>query len=173
MTEANDKRAEPTRMWSKNEVTRSAAHGIFTIERTYDSPAANVFQAFSDVTAKSRWFSGEEGRWQLLERKMDFRVGGRERLSGKWGGGVTSTFDAVYHDIIPNERIIYTYEMHLDDRKISVSLATVELKSVDAGRTMLKVTEQGVFLDGYEDAGSREQGTGFLLDRLGASLATE
>ncbi len=32
------------------------------------------------------------------------------------------------------------------------------------------VTEQGAFLDGYDDAGSREQGTGFLLDRLGASL---
>jgi hypothetical protein len=32
------------------------------------------------------------------------------------------------------------------------------------------VSEQGAFLDGYDDAGSRERGTGFLLDRLGASL---
>jgi hypothetical protein len=32
------------------------------------------------------------------------------------------------------------------------------------------VTEQGAFLDGYDDAGSRERGTGFLLDSLGASL---
>jgi len=27
-----------------------------------------------------------------------------------------------------NERIVYACEMHLDDRKISVSLATVEIK---------------------------------------------
>jgi hypothetical protein len=45
------------------------------------------------------------------------------------------------------------------------------MKRAGANRTALTVTEQGVFLDGYEDAGSREIGTGFLLDRLGASLA--
>ena len=59
---------------------------------------------------------------------MDFRVGGRERVKGGFDGGVTTTFDAVYHDIVPRERIIYTYEMHLDDRKISVSLATLQIK---------------------------------------------
>jgi hypothetical protein len=35
---------------------------------------------------------------------------------------------------------------------------------------VLKVTEQGAFLDGYDDAGSREQGAGVLLEALGASL---
>lgn len=56
--------------------------------------------------------------------------------------------------------------MHLNDRKISVSLATFELKAAGAG-TRLILTEQGVFLDGYNDAGSRERGSGFLLDALG------
>ena len=37
--------------------------------------------------------------------------------------------------------------------------------------TRLIVTEQGAFLDGYDDAGSREHGTRLLMDRLGASLA--
>jgi hypothetical protein len=59
--------------------------------------------------------------------------------------------------------------MHLNDRKISVSLATMQLKA-DGARTTLKVSEQGAFLDGYDDAGSRERGTGFLLDALGRSL---
>lgn len=68
-----------------------------------------------------------------------------------------------------NERLVYAYEMHIDDRKISVSLATIELKAVGVG-TRLAVTEQGAFLDGYDDAGSREHGTGLLLDKLGASL---
>lgn len=149
---------------------RSVVHASFEISRTYDAPAERLFRAFSDETAKSKWFSGEEGRWQLLERKMDFRIGGRERLKGRWEGGVASAFDAIYHDIIQNERIIYTYEMHLDDRKISVSLATIQLTAEGPRRTKLTVTEQGAFLDGYDDAGSRELGTGFLLDRLGASL---
>jgi hypothetical protein len=59
--------------------------------------------------------------------------------------------------------------MHLDEKKISVSLATMQLKS-EGGKTKLMVTEQGAFLDGYHDAGAREQGTGLLLDALGASL---
>ncbi|HEY3636730.1 MAG TPA: SRPBCC family protein [Rhizomicrobium sp.] len=166
--------AELARMWYKNDSTvPGAAHSIFTIERTYDSPVERLFRAFSDMTAKSKWFGGDPGRLEILEREMDFRVGGRERLKGRWEGGVTSTFDAIYHDIIPNQRIIYTYEMHLDDRKISVSLATVEMKALGKNRASLKVTEQGVFLDGYEDAGSRERGTNFLLDRIATSLAED
>jgi uncharacterized protein YndB with AHSA1/START domain len=100
---------------------------------------------------------------------MDVRVGGTERVKGRWEGGVVSTFDATYHDVIPNARLVYGYVMHLDDKKISVSLATMQL-SAQGGKTTLKVTEQGAFLDGYDDAGSREHGTGFLLDALGASL---
>jgi len=60
--------------------------------------------------------------------------------------------------------------MWLDEMKISVSLATMQMMPAGPGRTTLKVTEQGAFLDGYDDAGSRERGTGFLLDKLGASL---
>jgi hypothetical protein len=62
--------------------------------------------------------------------------------------------------------------MHLDDKKISVSLATMQLMSEDGG-TKLMVAEQGAFLDGYDDAGAREHGTGYLLERLGASLNAE
>jgi uncharacterized protein YndB with AHSA1/START domain len=101
---------------------------------------------------------------------MDVRSGGREYVKGRWEGGTVSTFDAIYHDVIPNERLVYSYQMHLDDRKISVSLATLQLRPQD-GKTTLTVTEQGAFLDGYDDAGSREQGTGHLLDALGRSLS--
>jgi hypothetical protein len=34
----------------------------------------------------------------------------------------------------------------------------------------LRVAEQAVSLDGYEDNGSREHGTNALIDRLAASL---
>ena len=97
------------------------------------------------------------------------RPGGREHVKGRWESGVVVTYDALYHDVVADERIVYAYEMHLDERKISVSLATLELKP--AGRdTRLVMTEQGAFLDGYDNAGSRERGTNFLLDALGNSL---
>ena len=100
---------------------------------------------------------------------MEVRPGGRERVSGRWTSGMVTTFDAVYFDVVANRRLVYAYEMHLDERKISVSLATLELEPVEAG-VRLVVTEQGAFLDGFEDAGAREHGAGLLLDRLGASL---
>jgi uncharacterized protein YndB with AHSA1/START domain len=148
---------------------RSVVHGVFHLERTYDATPEQVYKALSDEAAKNRWFYGPQG-WRPIERFMDFRVGGRERAKGRLEGGVTTTFDAIYHDIVPRERIVYTYEMHLDERKISVSLATLQIEPAGSGRTKLKVSEQGAFLDGYDDAGSREHGTGILLDQLGASL---
>ncbi len=149
--------------------SRSVVHGMFHLERTYDAPVARVWRALTDEAAKQKWFGGTHGRWEQLERRMDVRVGGSERLRGRWEGGVVSTFDAIYHDVVPNERLVYSYEMHLDEKKISVSLATLQL-AAKGGKTTLRVTEQGAFLDGYEDGGSREQGTGQLLDALGASL---
>ncbi|HVJ53275.1 MAG TPA: SRPBCC family protein [Aliidongia sp.] len=161
---------EVVRMQGGSETgVRSVVHATFHLERTYSAPVARVWQALTDVAAKQRWFGGTGGRWELIERQMDVRVGGRERLKGRWEGGIVSTFDAVYHDVIPNQRLVYTYEMHLDDKKISVSLATMQLQA-EGGKTTLMVTEQGAFLDGYDDAGSREHGTGHLLDALGASL---
>jgi len=54
--------------------------------------------------------------------------------------------------------------------KYAFPLTTMELERESPGRTVLKVTEQGAFLDGYDDDGSRERGTAFLLDKLGESL---
>ncbi len=150
--------------------TSSAVHDTFRIERSFEAPVELLYRALSDVDAKSQWFAGPAPQWKLLERTMDFRVGGHERLRGQWEGGMVSTFDATYHDIVGNERIVYSYTMHLDQRKISVSLATLELKALGPRRTALALTEQGVFLDGYRDEGSREKGTGQLLDRLAESL---
>ena len=149
--------------------TRSVVHAHFNLKRTYDAQVARVWRAFTDEQAKQKWFAGTPGRWELLERRMDVRVGGGERVKGRWEGGVVSTFDATYHDVIPNERLVYSYVMHLDEKKISVSLATIELRA-EGGKTNVSVTEQGAFLDGYDDADSREQGTRHLLDALGASL---
>jgi uncharacterized protein YndB with AHSA1/START domain len=147
----------------------SVVHATFHLERVYDATPARVFAALTTVEGKAAWFSGDDGRWELIERTMDVRPGGRERLKGKWAGGDVTDFQAVYHDVVENERLVYAYDMFHNDRKLSVSLATFELKPEDSG-TRLTLTEQGAFLDGYDDAGSREHGTNILLDRLGASL---
>jgi uncharacterized protein YndB with AHSA1/START domain len=70
---------------------------------------------------------------------------------------------------VPGKRIVYTYDMHLDDDRISVSLATVDIEKDNDG-TRLTLTEQGVFLDGHDRPADREHGTNALMDTLGAHL---
>jgi len=76
----------------------------------------------------------------------------------------------LYFDVVPEKRLVYTYDMYWQDKKISVSLATIEFVLAGKG-TKLVVTEQHAFLDGYEDAGSRERGTRGLIENLGVALA--
>ncbi len=148
--------------------SRSAVHGSFTITRNWKVSSAKVFAAFADEAAKDKWFGGLPG-WEKLKKAFDFREGGHEHLSGRHPNGMVSAFDCVYRDIIPNERIVYSYVMHLDGKKISVSQACIEFKADGAG-TKLVVREDGIFLDGYDDKGSREHGTNLLMDLLGKTL---
>jgi uncharacterized protein YndB with AHSA1/START domain len=144
--------------------TPSATHATFVIEREYAHPPAKVFAAFADAQTKAKWFGGPEG-WEKSNHKLDFRVGGKESVSGGPPGGPVHSYNAEYWDIVENARIVSAYEMHIDTRRISVSLATMEFKPNDVGTTFV-LTEQGVFLDGYDDAGERERGTRELLNQL-------
>jgi uncharacterized protein YndB with AHSA1/START domain len=151
------------------ELTAAAAtHGAFTIERVFKATPAQVFHAFVDPAAKQRWFAGGDDQ-TIVERTMDVRPGGRERVVGHWKSGMRTQFDAVYFDVVANRRLVYAYEMHLDGLKISVSLASIEIEPDPAG-VRLKVSEQGVFFNGHADSGSRERGTNYLMDKLVASL---
>jgi len=149
-------------------------HDTFTVERTFDAPPARVFEALANAEVKAKWFAGPPG-WQQKERAFDFRVGGREVLSGTHASGLTSVFDAHYFDIVPNERVVYVYEMTINGRKISTSLATFELSAV-GGKTKVLLTEQGAYFDDpgmkkYAPQGqavSRLEGTKGLMDRFAA-----
>jgi uncharacterized protein YndB with AHSA1/START domain len=145
--------------------TRSANHATFVIERTYDACPARVFAAWADKSAKGRWFGPPEGGG---EHELDFRVGGREHFAASVAGA-RYTYDALYEDIVPDERIVYTYNMHRDDARMSVSISTVELFAAGE-RTRLRYTEQGVFLDGIDTPAEREHGTAEILDKLGGAL---
>jgi uncharacterized protein YndB with AHSA1/START domain len=151
----------------------SIAHGAFHIERTYpDVTPRRVFDAFATESGKAAWFVAQSDKWTLLEREFDFRPGGRERLKSRWQSGLVSLFDAIYFDIVPGERIVYAYDLWHEDRKLSVSLATLEFHAADGG-TKFKLCEQGAFLDGYDDAGAREHGTNELMDRMEATLSDQ
>jgi len=148
---------------------RSTQHATFVIERHYPVSPARVFGAWADPVAKARWFNGPT-QAQSEGYVLDFRVGGAEHLRTTFPGGQPHVYDARYYDIVPGQRIVYCYEMHIGKMRISVSLATAEFRGAGKQATLI-FTEQAVFLDGYDDGGSRERGTHELLDKLGRSLS--
>jgi uncharacterized protein YndB with AHSA1/START domain len=154
---------------------RSITHASFTIIRRWKATPGRVFAAFADEKQNDKWFAGL-GSWTKVERSFDFREGGVESLTGKWNTGMVTRFDCIYRDIVPpvaNEpgRIIYSYSMFVDGKKISVSQAAIEIHP-DGDGAKFVLTEYGDYLDGYDDAGSREQGTNALMDLLEKSLAS-
>jgi len=146
----------------------STTHATFTIERRYDAPPARVFKAFSDPAAKRRWFVEGEG-WVIESYDIDFRVGGLERSRFRFGDGPPMTFDAIYQDIVTNERIINAYSMTMGGNRISASLATTEFRPAGNG-TILVFTEQGAYLDGHDNVAQREEGTRQLFEALAKEL---
>ncbi|MCD1260962.1 SRPBCC family protein [Paenibacillus athensensis] len=140
---------------------RFVKHATFVVERTYAATPQRVYQAWSDPAAKGKWFTKPD--------IFEFRVGGQERSSGGPPEGPVFTFEASYIDIIPEQRIVYTYSLDMGDTRLSVSIATVELIPTQGG-TKLIITEQGAFFDGHDTPEIREHGTNALLDGLGKAL---
>jgi uncharacterized protein YndB with AHSA1/START domain len=140
----------------------------FTVTRIYPAPVARVFRAIADPDEKRKWFEGPGGS-KAVSREMDFREGGRERVVGRLDDGTTITFDCVYHDIVDNERMICSYMIAVNGRRIAVSQTSIQLQPEGQG-TKLTLIEYNEFLDGHDDAGAVEKGTEELFDVLGAYL---
>jgi uncharacterized protein YndB with AHSA1/START domain len=143
-------------------------HDTFVIERIYNVPVAQVFGAWADPLLKARWFAGSADALGA-GYQLDFRVGGLEVNRGGPAGGPVYTYESAFRDIVPEQRIVYTYEMYADEARMSVSVASVQFRSQEAS-THLVLTEQGLFLDGHDTVAQREEGTRSLLDSLAVLL---
>ena len=144
---------------------RTVTHASFSISRHFRQTPQRVFAAFATEKSKQAWFHGPDD-WARDVHKMDFRVGGIETSVGGPPGGWVSSFHCIYQDIVPDERIVYSYDMDLNGDRISVSLATIEFKPEGQGGTHLVFTEQGAYLDGWDKPDDREHGTRELLGQL-------
>jgi uncharacterized protein YndB with AHSA1/START domain len=134
-------------------------HNTFTLERSFALPATLVFEAWADPKIKVRWFAGNPADYE-----MDFRPGGLETNSAEHEGK-RITWETLYREIIPGERIVYTSVLAEDGTVATVSMTTVEfLGEKDSTRVVL--VEAGAYLDGRELPAWREQGTGDWLDAL-------
>lgn len=152
---------------------RSVNHSTFVIERSYDATPERVFKAFTDPAIKRRWFVESEN-YEVEAYEMDFRVGGTERARYRFKPGtpfegILLSSETSYQDIVPGSRIVIAYTMTFGDKRISASLATVELLPANKG-TDLVFTEQAAFFEGADGPQIREAGWRQLLEQLAEEL---
>ncbi|HEY4222750.1 MAG TPA: SRPBCC family protein [Myxococcota bacterium] len=143
---------------------RQVTHATFSIEKTINAPVAKCWAAFSSIAGKKQWFQGPP-EWPEDEQTMEFKVGGSETSKGGPKGGPVHYFEARYLDIISESRIVYAYNMFVDDTKLSSSLASITF-AVEGKTTVVTMTEHGAYYDGHEDPRQREEGTRYLMAEL-------
>ena len=159
-------------------------HGSFAVERDLAAPPPLVFAAYADVSVRRRWFRipGDPAR---SHHSLDFRPGGSEESRGVFaplgdlGPEERISYRSVFWDIAPASRLVFGYELALNDVRRWVSLVTVELSSLPpAGQgTRLRHCEQYVFLaydgDGAHDVAHLAGSTRLQLNGLAAALTIE
>ncbi len=84
-----------------------------TITRVFDAPRELVFRAFAEPEQVRQWW-GPTG-WTMPVCTIDFRPGGEWRYCIRNAAGEEHWARAVYHEIVPPERIVFSDEI-IDDQ---------------------------------------------------------
>lgn len=147
-----------------------STHTDFVIERDFAATPQAVFQAWAAPRAKRRWSDCHAEH--TTEYRLDFRPLGHETHRVVYPDGRVQEIEKVFFDIVDARRIVFTYDIRIDARRLSVSLVTVEFFASERGTRMV-YTEQLAYLDGHEDRAQRLRGTEESLDRLGLDLSRQ
>jgi uncharacterized protein YndB with AHSA1/START domain len=113
------------------------------VQRTFDSPREDVFDAWTSPEVMRRWLAA--GRdWTTPAVEVDLRPGGRIRVSmAETCGDPVHTFEGTYLEVVPPERIVFTLDWQGDEADGVTSTVTVEFQE-DGGRTTVVLTHTGL-----------------------------
>jgi uncharacterized protein YndB with AHSA1/START domain len=113
-----------------------------TLKRRLKAPAQKVFAAWTEPEQLVRWFGPAETTDGTVRADMDVRVGGRYRISFKTGDGEYHEVAGVYHEVVPNERLVFSWAWHTTAER--ESLITITLKP-DGDGTILTFHQERFF----------------------------
>lgn len=77
----------------------------FTLSRTFDAPRATVWRAYTEHAHLSRWWGPKGFTW--IAGTLDFRPGGVFHYGMRAPTGAEMWGKFVYHEIVPQERIVF------------------------------------------------------------------
>ena len=140
------------------------------ITRVFDARRALLFKALTDPNLIPKWWGPRSDTTRVDQ--MDVKPGGVWRFVSHDAEGNEFAFHGVYREIVPPERLTYTFEF--EGMPGHVSLETVTLEDVGGGKTKLTNTTSFHTVedrDGMIESGM-ESGATDSMDRMAELLAT-
>ena len=109
------------------------------IERHYPNPVAQVWRAWTDPQALSRWF-GMDKPGAATHAEIDLRPGGRYRIVTTLPDGSSNDVSGSYIAVEPLQRLVFTWAWRSTPER--VSRVTIDFSSTGDGTTLCFVHDR-------------------------------
>jgi uncharacterized protein YndB with AHSA1/START domain len=138
---------------------------VLRIERTFDAPAEEVFDAWTSPEVMRRWFHA--GRdWETPSAEVDLRIGGRVRIVMRDAAGKEVEMGGEYTLIQRPHRLEFTWEF--GDHPGNLQRIELEFTERDGKTTVVMVNSDISTDQRYED---QLDGWQLCFDELERALA--
>ena len=137
--------------------------------RTFDAPRDLVFEAHSSAEHIKNWWGPR--KYEVVSAEYDFRPGGKWRILHRGPEGDEHGFRGEFKEIVPPERIVWTFEYEGAPGQIAVETMTLEEHDGKTTLTVMSDAGSKEARDGVLESGMQE-GAAETYDRLDDYLAT-
>lgn len=134
------------------------------IKRVFQAPVARVYQAWTDPEMMDSWYF--PGTPMHAHSTVDLRVGGSYEVQMHPEEGEPYIVRGVYREIVPNEKLIFTWSWLEDEHD---SLVTLIFRALNQGETELTLIHEMFISD--EERDSHGEGWEGVLQQLATYLA--
>lgn len=118
-------------------MTGQMLHRTTVLDKTFGVSVTDVFAAWADVEKRSLWNSPSHDV-KIKYTQDDFSVGGKDVSLCLVGDQIMAEVIGIYHDIVPNERIIYTEIIKTGEGfLLGISQVSVDISSSGEGTAMV------------------------------------
>ena len=130
-----------------------------TLKRRLNAAAEKVYAAWTDPEKIVKWFGPDAG--PVTRAEIDLRVGGRYTIAFSTEDGEKHQVGGIYREVVPNERLVFTWAWHtMQERE---SLVTITVKP-DGDGSILTLLHEKFFDEAARDGHMR--GWSGSLDKL-------
>jgi len=142
-----------------------------TLTRVFDAPRALVYSMWTDAKHLANWWGPHGFTNPICE--VDPRPGGKILIHMRAPNGDAHPMGGVFHELVPNERIVFTSYVDMPDgKRVIEAHSTVTLEDY-RGKTRLTLHATGI---GFVDFAERmlagmEAGWAQSFGRLGVEVA--